>query len=587
MCPCRKSQRTFVALFALVASFWPLLTGAAPAAKVEPRVWEDLKNGGTAHVLILLQEQTDSKAAAKGYVDRKAARRAVTEDLRRTASRSQTNLLRLLQQQNAKHRAYWIANVIGAETTRGLVEALSTRDDVQVIESDRAFHVPLESSNDAVASQLTGPEEITSVGANIRVIKATNLWALGFTGQGIVYANADTGVQWDHPALRSHYRGWNGTTADHNYNWWDAIHSDIDGNGTNPIGFNSPVPADDNGHGTHTMGIGIGDDGAGNQVGVAPGAKFICCRNMDQGTGRPSTYLECMQFFIAPTDLNGKNPDPDRGADTVGNSYTCPPDELCAPNTLHVMLQNLRAAGVFMACSAGNSGPVCSTIDSPPALDDAAITIGATDNSDNITSFSSRGPIAIDGSLRRKPDLVAPGFSVLSSYPPNTYQFLSGTSMSSPHVSGGVALLWSAFPAMRGNVDYTQTLLQQTAVHLTNATMCGTNVGVPNNVFGYGRIDLLAAYNAAAYPVFRITSVGRETGVVRITWQSSGGTRYRVQFVDSPGATPWNFVDITRSASDETDAHAFGVQGTMSFLDDFTLTGTPAVSRFYRVRIVH
>src|SRR5437667_3534582 len=165
------------------------------------------------------------------------------------------------------------------------------------------------------------------------------------------------------------------------------------------------------------MGFGVGYDGAGNQIVFSPGAKWIGCRNMDSGTGRPSTYIECMQFFLAPTDLNGNNPDPDRGADTVGNSYTCPPDELCAPNSLHARLENLRAAGVFMAVAAGNDGPNCSTISEPPALDDAAVTIGATDNSDAIALFSSRGPVTIDGSNRRKPDLVAPGVQVLSSIP--------------------------------------------------------------------------------------------------------------------------------------------------------------------------
>src|SRR5439155_19055108 len=130
---------------------------------------------------------------------------------------------------------------------------------------------------------------------------------------------------------------------------------------------------------------------------------------------------------------------------------------------------NLRAAGVFMAVAAGNSGSLgCSSINEPPALDAAAVTIGATDNSDAIALFSSRGPVTIDGSNRRKPDLVAPGVSVYSSYAGNTYRFLSGTSMAAPHVAGAVALLWSAFPNIRGNIEYTQSILEQTALHLTN-----------------------------------------------------------------------------------------------------------------------
>ncbi len=248
------------------------------------------------------------------------------------------------------------------------------------------------------------------------------------------------------------------------------------------------------------MGTGVGDDGTGNQIGVAPGAKWIGCRNMDAGTGRPSTYIECMQFFLAPTDLSGNNPDPNKRPDAVGNSYVCPTSELCTATSLLTAMDNLRAAGIFMAASAGNAGSACSTVSDPPALYDSAISVGATGfQSNNIASYSSRGRVTADGSGRAKPDLVAPGSSVRSSYPTNTYATLSGTSMASPHVAGAAALLWSAFPNLRGNVDHTEFILEQTALHLTTTQGCGGDTAsqVPNNVYGYGRIDVLAAYNYA------------------------------------------------------------------------------------------
>src|SRR5205823_12283752 len=98
-------------------------------------------------------------------------------------------------------------------------------------------------------------------------VNAPQLWAMGFTGQGIVIGNQDTGMRWTHNALKPRYRGWNGSTADHSYNWHDSIHSDIDGDGTNPCGFNAMAPCDDHGHGTHTTGTTSGDDGADNQIG--------------------------------------------------------------------------------------------------------------------------------------------------------------------------------------------------------------------------------------------------------------------------------------------------------------------------------
>jgi plastocyanin len=246
----------------------------------------------------------------------------------------------------------------------------------------------------------------------------------------------------------------------------------------------------------------IGDDGGANQIGMAPSAKWIACHNMDEGVGRPSTYIECMQFFLAPTDLSGQHPDPSKRPDTVGNSYGCPlgpppGGETCTASSMRTAMDNLRAAGVFMSVSAGNSGPGCGSVDAPPGTHDSAVTIAATDSGDNVASFSSRGPVTIDGSNRRKPDLAAPGVGVRSSYPTNTYASLSGTSMASPHVAGAVVLLWSAFPGLRRDVDETEKILQQSAVRKTTNQTCGGIPGstFPNNIVGYGRIDVLAAYN--------------------------------------------------------------------------------------------
>ena len=161
---------------------------------------------------------------------------------------------------------------------------------------------------------------------NIIKVKAPDVWAMGFTGQGVVIGGQDTGYQWDHPALINQYRGWNGTSADHDYNWHDAIHEDAGGN---PCGYNSPFPCDDYGHGTHTMGTMVGDDGGANQIGMAPGARWIGCRNMDNGVGSPATYAECYQWFVAPTALDGSEPRPDLAPDVINNSWGCPPSEGC------------------------------------------------------------------------------------------------------------------------------------------------------------------------------------------------------------------------------------------------------------------
>jgi serine protease AprX len=250
---------------------------------------------------------------------------------------------------------------------------------------------------------------------------------MGINGNGFVIASADTGVQYDHPAIVQMYRGRNSDGSfSHDYNWYDSIHN---ANPLNPCGSNSPAPCDDNGHGTHTVGTSLGDDFAGNRIGVAWGAKWIGCRNMDQNDGTPARYIECLQFFMAPTNRNGEAPQPSLRPHVIINSYGCPISEGCTDlNVLRQTIENVVAAGIFMSVSAGNSGRKgCSTIQDPPAVTKASFAVGASAvQSNNIASFSSRGPVRLPNELPRiSPEVIAPGSGVYSSYITNDYRSLS------------------------------------------------------------------------------------------------------------------------------------------------------------------
>jgi serine protease AprX len=111
---------------------------------------------------------------------------------------------------------------------------------------------------------------------------------------------------------------------------------------------------------------------------------------------------------------------------------------------------------------------------------------------DTIASFSSRGPVTVDGSNRIKPDICGPGTGTRSSYntSDNAYAFLSGTSMATPHLAGAMALLWSAIPSLQHQLAASQDALNNSAVHI-DSTQCG-DAGPPNNVYGWGRIDIFA-----------------------------------------------------------------------------------------------
>ena len=478
--------------------------GALPAqtradsgpGKIAVRVLRATSDGGSASFLVYLRHQADL-SAAYGIRDTDARGWYVYRTLKKYASRTQAPIERLLARRGISYTSLWAANAIVVEGGRALVDALAARTDVGAIESNAGSRwIP---AGDRTKIRRATSPSVVELG--VSSVNAPQMWALGFTGTGIVIAEQDTGVLWTHVALKSHYRGWNGSAANHNFNWWDAIHTSVG----NPCGNDAAAPCDDNGHGTHTTGTEVGDDGGVNQIGVAPGAKWMACRNMDQGTGTPQTYAECFQFLIAPTNLNGQNADPAKRPHVANNSWTCPASEGCAANTLQTVVENAEASGIFVLAAAGNSGPGCSTVDVPPAIYNASFSVGAINSSTNeLANFSSRGPVTADGSGRVKPDIVAPGVNVRSAYSlsDTTYANLSGTSMAAPHVTGVVALLWSARPALRRDIARTKQVLTSTAnpgvTVPVNGAACGGTAALPNNHFGWGRVDALAAYQASA-----------------------------------------------------------------------------------------
>jgi serine protease AprX len=473
----RPSIAVLVAVAALaIATALPAgATAGGWQRKVAPGVLLDTEGGKSASFVVLLASQADLTQAA--ILPTKLAKgQFVFDALRAHAAATQAPIRALLDGLGVEYKAHWVLNLITVlQGDRNLVRTLASRSDVARVDV-----------NDLVRSSVlptTPPVPASSapagVGWNVARIKAPTAWSHGFTGQGIVVGEIDTGFQWDHPALKPHYRGWNGSVADHNYNWFD----ELDG---------TPAPFDPNGHGTATLGSLVGDDGAGNRIGVAPGAQWIGCRAMDlNGEGTPDSYIGCLEWMIAPTDLLGNNPDPSKAPVAVNNSWLCSLDDGECPDesTLLPAVRDVRAAGIVPVFAAGNSGPDCSTVGSvgPPAEYNESFTVGAVTFEDALASFSSRGPVTFQGT-QIKPDIVAPGEDVRTSWPPNSYAYESGTSVAAPHIAGVIALIYSAKPSLIGNVSATEKLIERTASHY-NSAECSSNGTYPNNLYGWGLPD--------------------------------------------------------------------------------------------------
>lgn len=489
------------AVLMILISAWKLPSTTEWKKKVSAKVLEKAqRDNAKVDFMVMFHQQTDV-SDAKGLELKEEKAWMVYRALQEEAARSQQEILSLLNAKNIKHRSFYVVNAIQVIGDLTIVEELARRPEVaQIVDNPQVKLAPLKK---APLDENRDPDAIEW---GIDRIDAEQVWDLGYRGQGVVIGGADTGYEWDHPAIKEQYRGWDGTTADHNYSWHDAIHSisplhqdPIVDPSNNPCGLDAQTPCDDNDHGTFTIGIAVGDDGDANQIGVAPQAKWIGCRNMERGYGSPASYLECFEWFLAPTDINNENADPSKAPHVINNSWSCPIMEGCTEDTwpfFETAINNLRSSGVFVVVSAGNRGSAgCGSIARPSAIFENSFTIGSIEEDDGLSGFSSRGPVVVDNSGRIKPNVVAPGGQIRSAIRNGGYQTGSGTSSAGPHVAGLVALLISANPSLAGKVELLEDIIEQTAIPRTADEACGEDdaLNIPNNQFGFGSVNALAA----------------------------------------------------------------------------------------------
>lgn len=446
----------------------PELGSGSDADKIKPQLAHQLEQKDEAAFWVRFEQADLTEASRIGDWNQRG--QAVYDTLTAAADASQGEALAVLDEAGASYQAFYATNAIRVEAgDQALVDRLSGLDAVKSLWPTRDY---------SMEEPVKGKDlkAVNSVEWGVANINADDVWdQFGVTGEGITVASIDSGVQYDHPALVGAYRGNNGDgTFDHNYNWFDAA------------GSCSGAPCDNDGHGTHTMGTMIGTDGGANQIGVAPGAKWIeangCCPS-------DAALISSGQWMLAPTDLQDENPDVTKRPNIVNNSWgTIEPSNDPFMEDIELAW---KASGIFGTWSNGNNGPDCETSGSPGSRV-INYSVGAYDSTNQIAAFSSRG-VGQDGEI--KPNISAPGVNVRSSLPGNSYGSYNGTSMAAPHLAGAIALLWSAAPSLVGDIDGTWDLLNGTASD-TDDTSCG-GTAEDNNVFGEGRLNALALLQAA------------------------------------------------------------------------------------------
>lgn len=475
-----------------------LFVGLFSANAGESIITKDLKNvlkqksdNELIRVNIRLKEQMNQMTRYNQLQNMEpVVRRAeVVNELKSFHQQSQNELLNYLNEKPSSSfklvRQFWISNVITAYLDEASILELSERTDIDRIDIDEERQL-IEAIKPNPEPFIPGDKGVDEITYNVLKVNADDVWALGYTGEGVIVSVIDAGINYNHVDLADHM--WE--SEDYPNHGYDFHNDDND-------------PMDGHGHGTHCAGTVAGDGTAGSQTGMAPDALLMGCKVLgDDGSGQESNVWAAIEFSV------------EQGAHIISMSlgwqHSWNPDR----QTWRLTYDNALAAGVIASVAAGNEGGSVNNPDDvrtpgdcpPPWLHpdqtleggiSAVFCVGATNSSDNIAGFSSRGPSdwsTIDpffdypfnpelGLLR--PDASAPGVDVKScnAFNPNGYTTMSGTSMATPGVAGVMALLLSKNPGL--TPAELAEILETTALDLGEEGK--------DNVFGSGRIDALEA----------------------------------------------------------------------------------------------
>lgn len=436
--------------------------------------------------------------------------------------------------QVSNRRNFWITNAVAFEINAAALERLAAEEDITLVVED----APLE----LVAPVATGEAESGLAGSDLSMaqIGVRDMWNLGYTGHGRLVCGFDTGVEGTHPALAPNWIGSDLIPADHA--WFDP--------------YGSVTPVDLNGHGTHTMGLMVGREGV-DTIGVAFNAKWMAAGVIDRGQTLNKTVSDILAAFQWAADPDGNSATVDDLPDVICNSWGIPKGLFTPCNeTFYEAIDNLEALGVVVIFACGNEGPNPGTIRNPADRATSptnSFSVGAVDQTRAdlmIANFSSRGPANCD-TTKIKPEIVAPGVSLRSSYKNGSYRLMSGTSMAAPIVAGCVALM------REYNPDATVSQIKNALIQST------TDLGLAgkDNEYGFGFLNVRRAIDflpTPQKPRIRLEAVTLESADSIL----AVGATTPLQLTVSPLSLPvTNLTGILRAANQ----HVYLLSSTASF----------------------
>lgn len=455
--------------------------------------------GKVMDVLVKIRGDADTDAAKaeaasfktdEPIVDKE--KNAVIGSLEEIAAKTQAPVLEYLENEKNKGKveefeSFFIVNAIHVKADKSVIEELSLHPSVEKIDINGEIKrdKPIDVKKDTGIGLFgAGSAPKNEIEWNIKKINADKVWEdYGITGKNVTVGILDSAVDYDHPALRDNFKGYN--PVDGSYNFDGSTYKDV------VDGHKKPQKNDDKEHGSHCVGIMMGSesDGKGNvfnAIGVAPDAKWINARVFGNNDGESATtegFLAAAQWMIKPGGDIHNAPSIINNS-WGGNSVADPWFESAVESWRKVDILPVFAAGNQRA---GEPSPGPYSISNPANLG-GAFAVGAVDSKGLLAYFSKRGPSQFPRVSGWKPEISAPGVQVRSAIE-DGYAYMSGTSMAAPHVAGVAALLKSADSSL--SVKDLESYLTSTAEPRTD----GTYSTSPNHGYGYGIVN---AYDAVS-----------------------------------------------------------------------------------------